>query len=198
MPFATPARTSFAVVTGALALACFSSSSGGGSPRVSFDAGVGDVSLAFDTGAHDAGSQADAGSCIPSMATDGNCTDLDEVGQTVTGTCGTSEQPMGTGGTIADGTYALTGRVGYQTGCMEGTFRATLRMAGGCFLRVDDEGNGSATEHLSRSGTFTTSGSTLTRDVTCGTALPAATYTATPTTFTIFDEGGAVTVWTKQ
>lgn len=46
--------------------------------------------------------------------------------------------------------------------------------------------------------TFETSGDTLTRTATCGTQPPAATYTATGSQLVVFDEGGAVTTWTRQ
>ena len=181
------------------AVACESKSSGGSGPSPSFDSGTFDVSFGDDSGmpVTDASSPEAAAACIAAgMHPDGECNDLDQADTTsVTGTCGTGAQPAGTGGTIADGTYLLTAQARYiDAGCSPATFEVTMVLAGGCFLRIDGEG----ANIMRRSGTYATSGNVLTRDVTCGLTLPAASYTATDTQLIIFDEGGSVTTWTKQ
>ena len=178
----------------AAAGACNSKSSGGSEPQTSFDAGL-DVTFADDTSTP----PDDAALTCPDAGVqpDGACNALAQLETTpVTGTCGTGAQPAGTGGTIADGTYVLTAQARYLgAGCTPGaTFEATVQITGGCFQRVD----GMGVNELRRSGNFTTSGNVITRDITCGAALPAATYTATATQLTIFDAGGSVTTWTKQ
>ncbi len=198
----------------ATAAACTSKSSGGSGPEPTFDSGPEpsfdsgglDVTFADDSSAPaedssaplEASGAADAtAACIAAgMQPDGACNDLDQADTTpVTGTCGTGAQPAGTGGTIADGTYLLSAQARYiDAGCSPATFEVTMILAGGCFLRIDGEG----ASVMRRSGTYATSGNVLTRDVTCGLTLPAATYTATDTQLVIFDEGGSVTTWTKQ
>ena len=178
----------------AAAGACNSKSSGGSGPETNFDSGELDVTFAEDSS-----TPADAALTCPDAGVlpDGACNSLEQLDTTpVSGTCGTGAQPTGTGGTIADGTYVLTAQARYlDAGCTAGvTFEATIQITGGCFQRVDGEG---ASEIL-RSGNFTTTGNVITRDITCGPTLPAATYTATATQLTIFDEGGSVTTWTKQ
>lgn len=130
------------------------------------------------------------------VQSDGACNALPQA-QTmpVTGTCPAGAQPAGTGGTIADGTYVLTAQARYvDAGCTVAMYEATIEIVGACFQRVDSFGNADTR----RSGTMTTSGNVVTRTITCGPTLPAATYTATATQLTIFDAGGSVTTWTKQ
>jgi hypothetical protein len=188
----------FSVLGIAAVSACVSKSSGSSEPQASFDAGTRDVSFTDDVvAATDSGATPDGSSACPGVEEpDGDCNAVAQLVTTpVTGTCGTGAQPAGTGGTVVDGTYALTAQARYvDAGCTAATFEATMVITGGCFQRVDSTG----TSELRRNGTFTTSGDVLTRAATCGAALPAATYTATATEVTIFDEGGSVTTWTKQ
>ncbi len=189
---------------GALLLSgCTNKSSGGSGPGASFDAGDFDVTFGEDTGT-DAGAPHDAmaadvaeetapAACLLD-AGGSTCNSLTAVNTTVTGTCSDAGQPVGTGGTVADGTYVMTAREGTNTGCTVATFRATMVVAGSCANRVDI--NGTVPDH--RNHTFETSGNTLTRTATCGTQLPAATYSATGNQLVIFDQGGAITTWTRQ
>lgn len=188
----------------AAAGACNSKSSGGSGPDTNFDSGGLDVAFTEDSSAPPQDGSTPPGDGTTALGCpdagvqpDGACNDLAQLETTpVTGTCGTGAQPSGTGGTIADGTYVLTAQARYEdAGCTAGAmFEATVLITGGCFQRVD----GLGASEIRRSGNFSTSGNSITRDITCGPTLPAATYTATATQLTIFDEGGAVTTWTKQ
>jgi hypothetical protein len=165
-----------------LAAGCFGSSST--PPPAAQDGGGTDGAPETDAGPSSCGATGDGG----------ECNGIAQVGSPVTGTCESTTQPQGAGGTIADGTYVLTARVGYGSGCTATTYTATMVIAGNCVERVD----GQATSAVRRNHALATSGNVLTRTATCGSALPAATYTATPTQLVVFDEGGAVTTWTKQ
>jgi hypothetical protein len=169
------------LVSGVVGVGCFSSSSAS-SP------GAGGGSDAAPT------SDAPTSSCAP--LADGQCNDVQSAGSTtVTGTCGTGAQPQGSGGTIAAGTYFLTGQARYiDSGCSPDSFQSVMLVTAGCMQRVDV----SQGTTLAENSAFTTSGAELTRTSTCGGSLPAATYTATDQELVIFDEGGSVTTWTKQ
>jgi hypothetical protein len=120
--------------------------------------------------------------------------------------------PTGQGGTIVDGTYVLTAQTYYnRSTCPTEALSETISFGGGCL----DVASG-APFPATASGSFTVSGATLTLTQTCihldvdGATLtknsPTNTFTATPTTYTIFShnspDGGApsdtVTVFTKQ
>jgi hypothetical protein len=193
----------------ALALAgCSSKSSGGSGPTASFDAAGFDVNFNEDGGVVDAGHGSDAsaeaesdasalgpGCSLEAGAPDGGCNTLENVATPITGTCETAAQPMGTGGTIAAGTYVLTAQARYMdAGCVPATYQVTMLIADGCLERVD----GTGASALHRNQNVSTNGNELLRTSSCGPGLPAATYTATGTQLTIFDQGGAVTTWTKQ
>ncbi|MGO8992792.1 MAG: hypothetical protein ACLQVI_05660 [Polyangiaceae bacterium] len=134
--------------------------------------------------------------CIATtVLADGACNTVQNVDPTpVTGTCPAGAQPVGVGGTVVDGTYVLTAQVRYADAGCGGTFQSTMIVQGGCCERTDLSG----TLPFESNSTFQTTGNVLTRATTCGLVEPPATYTATPTTITIFDEGGSVTTWTKQ
>jgi hypothetical protein len=184
---------------------CVSNSS---SPSLASDAGTFDASFLEDSGAatQDATVQ-DAATedvaqvdvlavCLTTtVLTDGACNTVQNVATTpVTGACPTGAQPTGAGGTVVDGTYVLTAQSRYVDAGCGGTFQSTMLVQGGCCERIDVSG----TSTFESNSTFQTNGNVLTRATTCGLVEPAATYTATPTTITIFDEGGSVTTWTKQ
>ncbi len=101
--------------------------------------------------------------------------------------------PTGTGGTIVDGTYTLTSQTYYgSTTCNSSEqVNATLEIAGGCVQEVT-----SLPIPVTVSTTHTVAGATITRTLTCADFGVDAgafsldtmtnTFTATPTTFTIF------------
>ncbi len=134
-----------------------------------------------------------AGSCSANVPHGQACNTLTNVGAAVTPTCVSGTIPIGTGGTIVDGTYTLTAQTYYgSTTCSSTPVNATLEIAGGCVQEVS-----SMPLPVTVSTTHTVAGATITRTVTCidlvgvdagSLSLDFATdtFTATPTTFTIF------------
>lgn len=195
----------FAAFAAFVLLGCSSSKSGGGSgPGANFDAAGVDVNFNQDSGGggNDAGHEPTDGgsdgsalgpgcSLLDAEAPDGACNTLVQLGKVITGTCPGGTQPTGKGGTIAAGTYVLTARAGYGSGCVAGNYQTTMLISDGCLQRVDGT-------DVRRNQDISTSGDQLMRTSSCGPGLPAATYTATDTQLVIFDQGGAVTTWTKQ
>jgi hypothetical protein len=111
-------------------------------------------------------------------------------------TCVTGELPVGTGGTIVDGTYTLTEQIYYNTpGCPSLPMGGTLVIAGDCVQSVN------AQFAITVSATIVAQGNSITETPTCLDSsmdpdvftldAPTHTYTATPTTFTIFHANGA-------
>ncbi len=173
-----------------------------GSPQAASDAGNGPTSDASKTvadagdAASDAGngpaSDAGAGSCSANVPAGQACNTVASVGAAVTPTCVAGAIPTGRGGTIVDGTYTLTSQTYYgTTACSSTPVNATLEIAGACVQEVT-----SLPIPVTVSTTRTVSGATISRTVTCidlgvdGGPLSldtsTATFTATPTTFTIF------------
>jgi hypothetical protein len=166
------------VVVAAIAYLCTGAACG--SPQAASDAGNGPTS--------DAG----AGSCSANVPHGQVCNTLTNVGTTVTPTCATGTIPIGTGGTIVDGTYTLTSQTYYgATTCPSELVNATLEIAGGCIQEVS-----SAPIPVTVSTASTVAGTTITKTVTCialgidagplSADFSTDTFTATPTTFTIF------------
>ena len=140
------------------------------------------------------------------------CNAVTSMGAPVTPTCVSGASPTGQGGTIADGTYVLTAQTYYnRSTCPTIALSETVVFSGGC-LELATGTPFPATA----SGTFTVSGANLMLTQTCvhidvdgaTTTSNAAvnTFTATPTTFTLFShnspDGGTpsdtMTVFTKQ
>jgi hypothetical protein len=140
------------------------------------------------------------------------CNSVKATGAPVTPACVSGTLPAGQGGTIVDGTYVLTAQTYYNpTNCPTLALSETLLFGGGCL----DVATGTPFP-ATASGTFTVSGARLMLTRTCihididgATTTPDMamnTFTATPTTFTIFGrnspDGGApqdtVTVFTRQ
>ena len=100
-----------------------------------------------------------------------------------------ADPPAPEGGTVVDGTYALTGAVIYTgsagpTGT-SGTTQTTLEITGSTIQVV------STGDPTTRTVTFTTSGTSLASVDTCpDTDSHPGTYTATPTTFVVELDGG--------
>jgi hypothetical protein len=120
------------------------------------------------------------------------CNTLSNVATAITPTCVSGTIPVGTGGTIADGTYVLTSQTYYQdTTCSKVPLSETIAIAGDCIQLVF----GSIfTGTLS--GTLTTQGNTFAATQTCqhfdvdGAVVSMdaqmKTYTATSAAFTLF------------
>ena len=120
------------------------------------------------------------------------CNTLANVATAITPTCVSGTIPVGTGGTIVDGTYVLTSQTYYQdTSCSEVPLSETIAFAGGC-IHLVFESIFSGT----LSGTLKTEGNRFAATQTCRhldvdaavTTMDAQmqTYTATSTTFTLF------------
>jgi hypothetical protein len=92
--------------------------------------------------------------------------------------------PTGTGGTIVDGLYYLTAKVGYDGGCSPGTDRGTIDISGGATLFRFNGGTGPGSI-----GFQVSSGANITGTPLCvtGASPVSLTYTATATTITFFD-----------
>ena len=106
--------------------------------------------------------------------------------------------PTMTGGTIVEGTYIETGYVYYNGETSSSSHKETLILSNGTMKNIGSEG-GSPDRILG--GTYTTSGNTLTFNITCPQPVTIqATYTATPTTiqFITSDDTNKVETWTKQ
>jgi hypothetical protein len=145
-------------------------------------------------GSSQAASDAGAGSCGVGVPAGQACNTIASVGATVGSTCQAGTIPTGTGGTIVDGTYTLTAQTYYNgsTSCTSEGVNATLEIAGGCIQEVS-----TAPLPVTVSTSYTVSGATITRTVNCIDLVgvdagnftldtPMHTFTATPTTFTIF------------
>jgi hypothetical protein len=102
------------------------------------------------------------------------------------------------GGRIADGTYTLASQTYYgSTACSTTPLSATLAIAHGCVQEV-----AGAPLPVTASTIYTVSGAIITRTVTCtdlgfdaGVTFDSVTntFTATPTTFTIFIKNSGTT-----
>jgi len=133
-----------------------------------------------------------AGMCSANVPPGEACNTLTNVGSPVTPTCGTGTMPAGTGGTSVDGTYTLTSQTYYGlTGCPSEPVSSTIEIAGGCIQSV----SGSPLP-ATASQTYTVAGAMITANPTClhvgvdaggfTVDAPGKTFTATPTTFTVF------------
>ena len=144
------------------------------------------------------------------------CNTLANIAPTIGPTCVTGTMPVGTGGTIVDGTYVLTSVTYYNVSSC-GTMvpgSETIAISGGCIQYVlggDSGFTGTA------SVSFAVQGNNITSMLTCADYLnldgglthldvPTKTFTATPTTYTLFTPNSAagnsnpdrVDVFTKQ
>lgn len=160
------------------------------------------------SGPADADAPSDAGADAPVDANTGACNTLTDVGPQVSYVSSSDPAPVAAGGTILDGTYALTSIVAYTTSSV--TFpagTATISISGSTVQSVTHSAGNNAKQ--TQTGTFTTSGTDFTITTTCSTnktdggAGPRTTgYTATETTFALLLDGGAqgvlVTTYTKQ
>jgi hypothetical protein len=136
------------------------------------------------------------------------CNMLANVATTITPTCVSGTIPVGTGGTIVDGTYVLTSQTYYQdTSCPMLPLSETIAIAGDCIQIVFGSIFSGTT-----SGRLTTQGNMFAGTQTCQhldvdaavTIMDAQmkTYTATSTTFTLFSvyptTGSDVAVFTRR
>jgi hypothetical protein len=151
--------------------------------------------------AADAGGDAPTGggSCSANVPKGQACNAITNVGTPVTPTCNPAAVPAGTGGTIVDGTYTLTSQTYYGSAtCETNPLTATLEIAGGCIQEVS-----TFDRPVTVSTAATVSGANITLTVNCvdlGTDagqpsfdVMTNTFTATPTTFTLFIKNSGTT-----
>jgi hypothetical protein len=167
---------SFAYVLSILAsIACSSSSSSGG--NAGNDAGPAEAGGGSDGGGADAG----------------NCGAPAFIESTVTPVAVNGMPSAPAGGTIADGTYVSTADeiFGLDGGAAPTSTIDSNTIVQGSTLIMAGKGKNGFT---ASSGTFTTSGSTLTFNQTCpSSATSTFQYTATPTTLEIYSTVDGVT-----
>jgi hypothetical protein len=125
------------------------------------------------------------------------CNTLDATGPCVVESVGSGTAPAAAGGTIAAGTYDLTSMIRYAGSSTSETRRETLMVSsvvGNSFAIQITQITGTSVRR--QAGTVVASGTTVTFTPTCpvgGDGGGTAGYTATETTFTLFDtEGGGV------
>ncbi len=153
-----------------------------------------------------------AGMCGADVPTGQACNTLTASGPSVAIACATGSMPTGKGGTIAEGRYNLTQTTYYNfSNCQTLSLTETIDLSGGCLQLVSG-----MPFPVTLSGTFTVSGNTITTTETCMNIMPSTatvtpdaptkTFTATPTTFTLYSQNSAagnpnpdsVAVFTKQ
>jgi len=131
--------------------------------------------------------------------TDQRCNAIELTGSAITPTCVTGSLPVGSGGTIVDGTYDVTAQTYYNldTGCPDFQVRETWVLSGNSL-----EAASLNPLPITRSGTFAVAGDTFKVTTTCihldqegqtltTVASNGTTYSATPTSITLFtDDSG--------
>lgn len=162
------------------------------------------VDAADDSAISDAGADADDGAitdAAPDVApVDAGCNDLTYGSGIYTIQDDPIATPTATGGTVGDGTYHLSSYthytgVGGSSGPGVLTLRSTVRIAGNKIdiLRLDYTGI-----EKRWSGTFQTSGSTITIDYTCPAASQeTGSYSAAPSKFAFYPFANYEAVHTK-
>jgi len=151
------------------------------------------------------------GACSTAVPAGQACNTMVVNGSLVPITCTIETMPTGQGGTISPGRYDLTQMTYYNaTSCPPMSLHETIELTAGCLQLASDS---LITGTLS--GTFTVAGNAITTTQTCmnfdsngGTETldaPIKTFTATPTTFTLFSVNsaggssnpGSIAVFTK-
>jgi hypothetical protein len=204
-------------------LACLTGCSSSAAPSASpvTDASSGDGSIATDSApvadaAGDAAADtapdatADSTSACPVSSSEGGadaaCNAIAPAGPIVEQTCNddAAAAPAPAGGTVADGTYVLTGAAFYGSPCPPlppAQYRATKIVCGGTFQQADEAPDLTPDVHR-WNATYATMGTNLTFHPTCGN-VPEGTdgYDATPTQLVTYQTSPGQVVsftWTKQ
>jgi hypothetical protein len=146
----------------------------------------------------DAASSQPTGSCSSGLEAGQACNTVANVASAITATCTSAPLPAGTGGTIAPGTYVLTAQTYYNApgNCPTGSIAGTLVQSGSCAQQVAEF----AGIALRSSTTIAVQGNQITSTPTCVSPgasgftpdTPTKTFTATPTTLTLFTLNSAV------
>ena len=177
-------------------------STGSGGAGGSAGAGSGGSTGSGGSGSGGAGGLAACGSNTNPSSGDG-CNNVDATGPCVMSTAGTGTPPAATGGTIVPGKYELTSMTLYanpDSGSNQGddSRRQTLMIAaaaGGTFTIQVTQVSGTTVER--QAGPVVASGTQVTFTPTCpppgdgGDNGGTANYTATSTTFTLYDMNGS-------
>lgn len=191
-------RIGFSVLTAVLALApaaLVACSSDESSPTSGGDAAVAESGTGSDTSAPvDGGGGTDTSAPVDS----GLCPTVVNGAGVVGETAAAGARPAAAGGAIADGTYYMTKHEVYAPGTPDANSRKRTWSFTGNTFRVHNNDTGAA--ELQISGTFTTSGTTLTLVGNCPTNMSGSIqYTATATTFTEHASSGEdLFIFTKQ
>jgi hypothetical protein len=161
------------------------------------DSGI-DSAAPADAGIDSALDSTTAGTCGAGVPAGQACNALTDVATAITPTCVSGTIPTGQGGTIVEGTYVLTAQTYYNLASCQNrpALSETIEITGGC-LQLVSRGPFPTTA----SGAFTVAGSSIMVTQTClrlaldGATLtpdgPNKTFTATPTTFTLFTNNSA-------
>jgi len=124
------------------------------------------------------------------------CNSFVDLSTPITPTCVTGEMPIGMGGNIVDGTYFLTEQIYYnEPGCPNMPIGSTLVISGSCIQSVNGQWS------VTSSTSIAVQGNSITKTHTCLSSAmrpeevtfdePTHTFTATPTTFTVFQLNSA-------
>lgn len=128
--------------------------------------GIGAGGGTDDGGSSEAGPTTDAGD-------GGTCTDLENTGFVVDESVVNDDLPAGTGGTVADGTYDITGvRLHQGAGALPGptgnSYQGSIRVTGASYERVVVfKSSAGAGSEIRSTGTLTPSGINATIALTC-------------------------------
>jgi len=208
--FSTPSFSLYTLVTGGAADA---GSPDTGVPDTSVtDTGVADTGPSdtgpSDTGPSDTGLSdasdggADSGSTGCASLDGGACNALDAMATALQivnciDTLEGGTVPTPAGGTIVDGTYTLSAATLYQPGTCPGGFEygITLTISGECWqqaIAYPADGGGGAYANANFSGVMTSGTNLAGGTLSCGySPVESSSYTATPTTLTMFSSGDA-------
>jgi hypothetical protein len=135
------------------------------------------------------------GMCGAGIPAGQECNDVQAMGAAITPTCVSATMPVGTGGTIVDGTYELTSNT-YYKGCETLPISETVVISGDCLEIATG-----TPFRITASGTFTVAGASLMATSACfhidvdGATTTRSgpssntTFSATPTSLTLFNPG---------
>jgi hypothetical protein len=139
---------------------------------------------------------ASAGVCSSNVPQFQACNTLANIAPVVTPTCVTGAMPTGTGGTIVEGTYVLTSQTWYNDSSCDTREpgQETIVISSGCYQAITTLGTSSVS--------FVVQDNNVTSMLTCSDHVDidgagvmfdvhAKTFTATPTTYTLFTPNSA-------
>lgn len=139
----------------------------------------------------------DVGSCSSQVPQGQACNSLVDVAPRIMPACATGDMPIGTGGSIVDGTYTLTAETYYNTAtCTSVPVGGTIVVSGNCIQWAAAIFSSAFSTSISVQGNSITSALTCVSGrydrATISLDAPTSTFTATPTTLTFFRRNSAV------